>query len=181
MVYMFCTNCGKHIEDDVIYCNYCGHRVETTGQEPKEKTTGQIDSGSIDIKEPKEKTTGQIDSGSIDIKEISKGLYLFLSTVCTVASFGNIVGLLMRGERYTNSIIGQATFLLIFIVSIILLLKSRKIGGAILISFVLFKMVSSLYYYYWIHYEYLMKNLIIDEVLYLVIILSLIVNWKTLK
>ena len=33
---MFCTNCGKEIPDDSVFCDFCGSRVQT--EEEREKT-----------------------------------------------------------------------------------------------------------------------------------------------
>ncbi|MDD3369985.1 MAG: zinc ribbon domain-containing protein [Lachnospiraceae bacterium] len=37
---MFCSNCGKKIEDTSIYCQYCGRKVQLPGQAAPEGTYG---------------------------------------------------------------------------------------------------------------------------------------------
>ena len=151
---MFCTKCGKQIYDDADYCNYCGNKVKV-----EDKAVEKVE----------DKT--------------SRGICLLLLTIGSSASFANIVKFLIKGKDIGH-IFGQAVFLLIFIISTIFFLKSRKIGGGILISFVSFEMMTSLYYYYYLDpypYRYLMKNLLVDEIFYLTIILLLIANWKNLK
>lgn len=166
---MFCTNCGKKIENYVIYCNYCGCKVENIGQETKENI-GQ---------ETKEKVVDTDNSSTIDISKILKGLYFVLLIIGTSAALANIIKILIRKGDNVD-IFGQVIFFLVFIVSITLLLKLKKIGYAILVSFALFKLISSIYYYK-VHYGYLTKNLIIDEVFYLAIISLSIISWRYQK
>jgi hypothetical protein len=97
-----------------------------------------------------------------------------------IASIVNIFRFYISGIGI-NYIFGQMIFGLVFLVSTVLLWKSRKIGGAILISFILFKVISSIYYYFEASYGYLIKNLIYDEIFYLAIISLLLIDWRNLK
>ena len=36
---MYCKHCGKQIADDSTFCQYCGGKVDTPAQEPKEDST----------------------------------------------------------------------------------------------------------------------------------------------
>ncbi len=195
---MFCTSCGRYIEDDAEYCSHCGNKIEITeiknDVKPEEITEIKNDVKPEEITEikndvkPEEITEIKNDvkpeestHSTIDISKTSNGLCLLLLTIGIAASLSNIIKFLIL-EKDIFSIFGQTIFLLIFIASYVLLLKSKMIGGIILIVFSLFRMVGSAYYYMEIiNNGYLTKNLIIDEIFYLTMILLLIIGWKNLK
>ena len=168
---MFCTNCGNEIDNDSVYCNYCGNKI-LEGIEEKnveEKELERIDE------------TLQVHDilKDINISTISVTLCIILSITGLIASIINIANF-YDTEKDVSYIFGQIIFGSVFIISTILLWKLKKIGGAILISFTLFKMISSIYYYS-TSYEYLIKNLVCDEIFYLTIVLLTIIGWKVLK
>ncbi len=262
---MFCTNCGRQIENYVTYCNYCGHKVEKAEQEAKEKAEQEAkekaeqeakekaeqeakekaeqeakekaeqeakekaeqeakekaeqeakekagqeakekaeqeakekaeqeakekaeqeakEKAEQEAKEKaeqeaKEKAEDVGDNDTMNAPKTLRGLYFLLLVTGTSAALANIIKILIRKEDIVG-IFGQAISLSIFIMSTILFSKSKKIGCIILISFTLFKLISSLYYYN-VYHGYLEKNLIIDDVFYLAIISLSIINLRTLK
>ena len=166
---MFCTNCGNEIYDDAVYCNYCGNKIIIEDkEEPVE-----------DKEEIKEEPVEDIFK-DINIPEISRTSCIIVSIIGLLASAINIVNLYFENKDISY-MLGQIITVLIFVISIILLWKSKKIGGIILILFILFKMISSIYYYIEIPYEYFIKNLVVDEIFYLVTICLIVISWKTLK
>ena len=157
---MFCTNCGRQIDDDAIYCNYCGERILV--EEKVEEKVEELKSSIIK---------------DVDISKKSMELCILLLIIGSIASVVNIIRFYILGKD-VNYIFGQTIFMLAFIVSTILLWRSKKIGSSILISFVLFKMISSIYYYLETANGYFIKNLIADEIFYMIIISLLVISWK---
>lgn len=45
---MYCTNCGVHLEDDVLFCYNCGHKVKQAGYR-KENIMDRLNDGYNDI------------------------------------------------------------------------------------------------------------------------------------
>lgn len=169
---MFCTNCGKEIDDDSIYCDHCGHKIIIEDEIKGDITENYVKEEII------ENENNDI-LKNMNISELSRTLCIILLIIGSIASLINVIGFYIAESDITY-ILGQTIFLLIFIISMILLWKSKKIGGFILILFVLFKMISSIYYYGTIN-EYVINNLIFDEIFYFVIMLSLIISWRNLK
>lgn len=179
---MFCTNCGNEIEEDSIYCIHCGYKTITENSEDDIlKDTNVMENDEDDILKDTNVTENDEDDilRDINIPEISRMLCMILLTIGLIASLVNTVSFYIDNKDITY-IFGQMIFVSIFIISIFLLWKSKKIGGSILILFVLFKMICSIYYYVTIR-EYTTNNLIYDEIFYFIIALLLIISWKTLK
>lgn len=164
---MFCTNCGQEIDDDSVYCRHCGDKILKIKEEEKIKEDRDIFKEIIrDIR-------------NINITMTCMTLCIALLTIGLIISIMNTINSYIIDK--TDHIFGQIIFGPIFLISAILLWKSKKIGGSILIPFILFKMTTSAYYYLKIPHEYPVNNLIIDEIFYLMIILFLIIGWKNLK
>ncbi len=190
---MFCTSCGREIENDSIFCNYCGNKVEKIDEEIKleeDKTHEEIkleeDKTHEEIKLEEDKTHEEIkleDKLEKIEPEYNINTLKILLTLCTIgliASMVNIFRFYMLGKDL-NYIFGQVIFGSIFLATSVLLWKSKKIGGALLFSFILFKAITSIYYYFETLQGYLIKNLILDEVFYLAIISLLFLEWRNLR
>lgn len=149
---MKCNNCGNDIEEDAIYCNYCGFKIEKI-EEVKSEQKIKTEQG----------------EGFKEFKITSQKLCIALLTIGVITSIINIIG----ARTNSNFIFSQMIFIVIFAISIFLLSKSNKIGITILVPFILLKMGSSLYYYFENLKEYYIGNLIVDEIFYLAIILLL--------
>ena len=148
---MFCTNCGKEIDDDAIYCSYCGVKVSIEEERKEEHNILNI---------------------NIISKESTK-LFLILLVVGLISSIVNII-------IYNTTI--QVIFVLIFAISIFSIWRLNRIGITILMIFALFEsIVSILYYFRSVDHEYLLPNLIIDELFYIIIIILILINWKKFK
>lgn len=162
---MFCTNCGNQIDDDMLYCIYCGDKIllDDSAEQGIEKIVDNIDYKDNYV------------SKGFDITFTELSIILLMIGLAI-----SIINIIIVGKD-TSYIIGQIIFGLIFVISGILLWKSKKIGGIILIPFVSLKMISSIYYYLENYNGYLIKNLIIDEIFYLAIISLIILGWKNLK
>lgn len=154
---MFCTSCGREIDDDAIYCNYCG-----------KKTINEENVIEYDIIN---------DIKDIDISSLSIKICVILLTIVLIKSIIDIITIYIIDK---NINIGQAIFMIIFMISIISILKSNKIGIAALITFISFKIISSIYYHFQ-NSEYLLRNLIVDEIFYVILIILCIIGWKKLN
>ena len=181
---MFCTNCGQSIEDDAVYCNHCGNRICNVGDNVGNNVGDNVGNNVGDnVGNNVGDNVGNNVGNNVDVaKYISKKsimLCVSLLILGLTASTISIIKLYMSGKDL-NDMFGQIIFGSIFIISIILLWKSRKIGIAVLVPFILFKMICSVYYFDTFS-GYAMKNLIADEVLYVIIILLSIIGWTRPK
>lgn len=183
---MFCNNCGESVDDDAIYCNYCGFKIDRIedniiSRSEESGVVSQIDDSNV-TNQIYENISDNIEQKYRTIKGLSIpiALCIFLLIIGFSASIVNIIRFYLLDEDIYY-IMGQMIFLPIFILSMILLYNSRKIGGILLISFSLFKMIGSAYYYKNFLSTYVVPNLVFDEIFYLLMIISVIVGWKKLE
>ena len=163
---MYCTNCGKEIHEDTVFCTYCGIKI-LKEEEHKEEEHKEEEHKEEEHKEEEERDLFK----DIDISIGSIRLCMILLIVGSVSSIINIVS-----YKNVNNF-GQIIFGSVFIVSIFSLWKLNKIGATILLTFVSFKIISTTYYYM----ETKLLNLIFDQIFYIAIILLILVGWKKLK
>lgn len=142
---MFCTNCGKEIEDDTIYCNYCGTFVK---QEKEEE---------------------------IEIFKISS-TKLYCLVLLIIGFIVPIVNIVSSQTTNRDFIQGQLIYAIIFAITAILFWKSYKISIYILLIFIPFKMISTIYYYFEMSFG--LKNIVLDEFFYLLIVIAIILDLK---
>lgn len=57
---MFCTNCGKQIADDSVFCEHCGTKVTKVSEQKEDNKLAEKDTEEVQTATPKEDDGGKI-------------------------------------------------------------------------------------------------------------------------